>query len=229
LLREEHWITTLEAFMTYLLPTRSALPMSPANSVTQWLDRLKAGDRDAAEKLWQRYFQRLVDVARGKLRGARLARDEEDVALSALVSLFEGAVDGRFPQLKDRNGLWPLLVTITARKASKVLRHERCRMRGAGRVRGGSALVGLADPDMPQAFDQIIGRAPTPDFIAQVAEECRRLMERLGDDELRALAAWKMEGFTNVEIAAKLGCSRLTVQRRLRLIRRMWEEGVSHE
>ena len=203
--------------------------MSSANSVTQWLDRLKAGDRDAAEKLWQRYFERLVHVARGKLRGARVARDEEDVALSALGSLFEGAVEGRFPELKDRNGLWPLLVTITARKASKALRHERCPKRGGGRVRGGSALGGVTDPDSPQAFDQIIGQAPTPDFIAQAAEEWRRLMERLGDDELRLLAGWKMEGFTNVEIAAKLGCSRLTVQRKLRLIRRIWEEGVSHE
>jgi DNA-directed RNA polymerase specialized sigma24 family protein len=203
--------------------------MSQANSVTQWLHRLRAGDREAADKLWKRYFRRLVDVARRKLRGKRLPRDGEDVALSALASLFEGVVDGRFPQLEDRSGLWPLLVTITARKASKAVRHERCRKRGGGRVRGGSALVGVADADSPQAFDQIIGQAPAPDFIAQVAEECRRLMERLGDDELRALAGWKMEGFTNVEIAAKLGCSRLTVLRRLRLIRRIWEEGVAHE
>jgi DNA-directed RNA polymerase specialized sigma24 family protein len=219
----------MEELITYLLLSRSALPMSSANSVSQWLDRLKAEDRDAAEKLWQRYFERLVHVARGRLRGARVARDEEDVALSALASFFEGAAEGRFPQLKDRSGLWPLLVTITARKASKVLRHERSRRRGGGRVRGGSALVGVPDPNTPQAFDQIIGQAPASDFIAQVADEWRRLMERLGDDELRALAAWKMEGLTNVEIAAKLGCSRLTVLRRLRLIRRIWEEEVSHE
>jgi hypothetical protein len=104
-----------------------------------------------------------------------------------------------------------------------------CDRRGEGRVRGGSALGGVADRDRSQAFDQIIGRAPTPDFIAQAAEECRRRMERLGDDRLRSIAGWKMEGYTNGEIAAKLGCARVAVERRLRLIRRLWEEGDSHE
>ena len=203
--------------------------MSPASSVTQWLGRLRAGDREAAGKLWQRYFRRLVSVARRKLQGARLPRDGEDVALSALACLFRGAVTGRFPQLEDRSGLWPLLVTITARKASKALRHERAARRGGGHVRGESALRDLADPKAPAGFDQLPGRSPTPDFVAQVSEECRRLMERLGDDGLRALACWKMEGFTNGEIATKLGCAGVTVERRLRLIRHIWEKGVSHE
>jgi RNA polymerase sigma factor (sigma-70 family) len=193
--------------------------MSPSNSVTEWLEQLKAGDRDAAEKLWQRYFGSLVQVARRKLRRLpRLPRDEEDVALSALMSLFDGTAQGRFPKLHDRSGLWPLLITITARKAAKVLRHEHCPTRGGGRV-----------IDTGQPLDQLIGRAPTPDFIAEVAEEYRRLMERLGDDTLRSLAALKMEGYGNSEIAQKLGCSRVTVQRRLRLIYRIWEERLSHE
>jgi DNA-directed RNA polymerase specialized sigma24 family protein len=57
--------------------------MRPEASVTQWLDRLKAGDPDAAQKLWERYFGRLVGLARKKLRAVpRRAADEEDVALS---------------------------------------------------------------------------------------------------------------------------------------------------
>jgi DNA-directed RNA polymerase specialized sigma24 family protein len=55
-----------------------------------------------------------------------------------------------------------------------------------------------------------------------VAEECRRLLGRL-DDDLRALALLKMEGYTNEEIASRLGRSRATVERKLRLIRRAWE------
>jgi len=53
-------------------------------------------------------------------------------------------------------------------------------------------------------------------------EECRRLLENLGDDRLRSLALMKMEGFTNSEIADNLGCSRNTIERKLRLIRGLW-------
>jgi DNA-directed RNA polymerase specialized sigma24 family protein len=57
-----------------------------------------------------------------------------------------------------------------------------------------------------------------------VAEECSRLLDRLGDGSLRQVAIWKMEGFTNAEIAAKLGRSEQTVERRLARIRELWED-----
>ena len=61
-------------------------------SVTQWIHQLQAGDRAAAQELWNRYFQRLVGLARCKLQGAqRRAADEEDVVLSAFESFFRGA------------------------------------------------------------------------------------------------------------------------------------------
>ena len=59
-----------------------------------------------------------------------------------------------------------------------------------------------------------------------MAEECQRLLEMLGDDQLRSVALWKMEGYTNEEIAGKLGCAVATVERRLRLIRRIWQQGL---
>jgi DNA-directed RNA polymerase specialized sigma24 family protein len=59
-------------------------------------------------------------------------------------------------------------------------------------------------------------------MAAQVADECRRLLELLGDATLRSVAVWKMEGYTNAEIADKLGCVPVTVERKLQLIRRVW-------
>jgi DNA-directed RNA polymerase specialized sigma24 family protein len=47
-----------------------------------------------------------------------------------------------------------------------------------------------------------------------VAEESRRLLERLDDEQLRTIALYKLEGHTNDEIAAKLGYERVTVQRK---------------
>ena len=72
-------------------------------------------------------------------------------------------------------------------------------------------------------LEQVVGQEPTPEFAAEVAEECRRLLDSLGDPTLRAVALWKMEGYTSEEIAARLDCAPRTVERKLRLIRDTWE------
>jgi DNA-directed RNA polymerase specialized sigma24 family protein len=198
--------------------------MTSAGSVTEWLGPLQAGDPAAAQKLWEGYFQRLVRLARKKLQGSRRRMaDEEDVALSAFASFCRGARQGRFPQLRDRHNLWPLLVLITARKAVDLVQHEGRKKRGGGAVRGESALVGPGGSSSRDAgIEQILDREPTPEFAAQLAEEYQRLLDRLSDAELRLVAVWKLEGFTNAEIAAKLSCVEGTVERKLRVIRTIW-------
>jgi DNA-directed RNA polymerase specialized sigma24 family protein len=184
-------------------------------SVTRWLDQLQAGDPSAAEKLWDSYFRRLVALARARLQGVpRGAADEEDVALSAFDSFCRGARRGNFPQLCDRNNLWRLLVVITSRKALDLAQHE------ARKKRGGAAVEDAA----LTSLDQLIGREPPPEFAVELAEECQRLLDRLGDGELRSVALWKMEGYSIDEIAAKLGCAPRTVDRKLWVIRTLWEQ-----
>ena len=200
--------------------------MASEGSVTVWIHRLKAGDQAALEQLWKGYFPRLVGLARQRLRGAApRAADEEDVALSAFASFCRGARQGRFPRLSDRDNLWPLLVLITARKAIDLVQREGRQKRGGGAVRGESALVGpTGGSSRGGGLDQVLGREPTPAFAAQVADECRRLFDRLDDADLRAVALRKLEGFTNAEIAAELGCVVGTVERKLRVIRTLWEQ-----
>jgi DNA-directed RNA polymerase specialized sigma24 family protein len=50
------------------------------------------------------------------------------------------------------------------------------------------------------------------------------LLKQLGDADLEAVALWKMEGYTHEEIAARLNCAPKSVQRKLRLIRSIWEK-----
>jgi DNA-directed RNA polymerase specialized sigma24 family protein len=198
--------------------------MSAPGSVTNWLTQLQAGDAAAAQPLWERYFRRMVALARKRLRGARRReRDEEDVALSALNSFCQGAMRGKFPQLTDRDNLWPLLVVITVRKAIDQIQRERRVGLGSGRERGDSVWPELANCGKG-GLEQVVSDDPTPDFLVQVSEECHRLLDRLGDDEKRNIAVWKMEGHTNEEIAGRLGCARATVERRLRVIRKLWKE-----
>jgi DNA-directed RNA polymerase specialized sigma24 family protein len=196
--------------------------MSADGSVTFWIGQLKAGDPAAAQQLWQGYFQRLVGLARKRLQGAsRRVADEEDVALSAFDSFCRGAARDRFPRLADRDDLWQLLVMITARKAVDLRQYEGRRKRG-----GGAAHVATGrDSDatsVDDALGQVIGREPTPEFAAQVAEECRRLLDLLTEPDLRAIALAKMEGHSSEQIAEQLGCVPRTVERKLALIRRLW-------
>ena len=194
--------------------------MSSFGSVTAWIDQLRAGDRAAAQRLWQGYFHRLVGLARKKLgRAPRGMADEEDVALSALDSFIRGAEQGRFPQLHDRDDLWNLLLIITERKAVDLVNHERCEKRGGGNVRHEGSLAG--DSSVTAPFDHVAGPEPTPDEAARMAENCRRLLEALEDGKLRAVALAKMEGCTNEEIAARLKRSVPTVERKLARIRKI--------
>jgi DNA-directed RNA polymerase specialized sigma24 family protein len=191
-------------------------------SVTRWIDELKAGNPRGAQKLWERYFQRLVGLARKKLQGARRGvADEEDVALSAFDSFCRGAEAGRFPQLDDRHNLWHLLVVLTVRKAGRLVRDE-------GRQKRAASVTASADTSGSQADDsgpeQFLSREPTPEFAAQVAEEYQILLRRLADRELEMVAVWKMEGYTNEEIAAKVDCTVRTVERKLRIIRGLWQK-----
>ena len=189
-------------------------------SVTLWIGALRAGDDEAARQLWNRYFEALVRLARARLH-ARTIADEEDVALSAFDSFCAGLARGRFPDIADRYDLWRLLVTLTARKATNRLRHESRQKRGAGRVVLESALAAGPESEA-DAMGQVIGSEPSPEFAAQVAEECGRRLNGLPDESLRLVALMKMEGYTNQEIADRLGCDPRTVTRKLKVIRKAW-------
>jgi DNA-directed RNA polymerase specialized sigma24 family protein len=198
--------------------------MTSDESVTHWLGRLQqSADSQAQQRLWDAYFSRLTALARTKLKmRSRRVRDEEDVVVSVMESYFSGAAKGRFPDLRDRDNLWPRLVTLTARKACNQVRDERALKRGGDRVRGDSVWQNH-DGDESPGLEQVIGDEPTPAFAAAVAENCELLLNRLGDPALVQIARLKLEGYTNVEIAQHTGAAPRTVERRLESIRKLWK------
>ena len=197
--------------------------MDATGSVTVLLNRLKLGDRDEAVRgLWEAYFRRLVGLARGHLRSRpRGPADEEDVALSAFDSFVRAAEAGRFPRLDDRDDLWQVLLMVTSRKAADVIQAESRLKRGGGKVIPVSAAV-------PEGSDgpglAVAAADPDPAEATAMAEGFDHMLRVLGDDQLRQIAVWKLEGYSNAEIAGRLGRSDATVERKLKLIRQLWED-----
>jgi len=199
--------------------------MSRIGSITEKIRELKAGDSDAAEEIVNRYLVPLVQQARRMLVGSpKRVADEEDVVLMAFNDFLEGVEDRRFAKLEDREDLRQILMMLTKRKAIAQRRQELAQKRGGGEVRGesvfaasdgaGSQKGGLAQ----WARDEL-----TPVQAVEFTEKMRRAFESLDDDDLSEILLSKLAGYTNKEIAEKLGISLSGVERKLRLIRRKWE------
>jgi DNA-directed RNA polymerase specialized sigma24 family protein len=190
---------------------------SVPGSITFWLQRLE-DDPEAAQVLWERFFARMVAVARQRLAGAqRRVADEEDVALSAFLRFHQGAQQGRFPRLQDREDLWRILFALTARSAANLVRDQARQKRGGGMVGGDSDLLADQGP---------LDLGPTPQEALLMEEELARLLASLGDEQLRRIALARMEGYSNAEIAVREDCALVTIERRLRLIRALWQQAM---
>jgi DNA-directed RNA polymerase specialized sigma24 family protein len=200
-------------------------------SVTRWLGDLKAGGGAAVQHLCERYLDRLVALARRKLRGrgGGSAEDAEDAALSAFDSFCRRAAIGQFPRLDDRDDLWRLLAKITIRKAVGQIQRECAAKRGGGRVVSEGDLADEDEAGAGGGLDRFMSPGPGHIAVSMFVEEYRRLRSRLGDDSLRLVLDLSLEGYRRAEIADRLGCAIKTVGRKLDVIRTLWldEEGRS--
>src|SRR5262245_24561684 len=110
--------------------------MSSENSVTEWLVALKSDRSLAAQRLWERYVEKLARLARKILtKASRRTADEDDVVAEVFADFLQGVQERRFERLHDRNDLWQILAMLTERKAIGVVRRETAVKRGRGKTR----------------------------------------------------------------------------------------------
>jgi RNA polymerase sigma factor (sigma-70 family) len=184
--------------------------MGPSD--TQSVTRLiRAAQRDRASAvgpLLAVYFDRLVRLARRRLQDLPgIANYDEDLALRSFYSVYRRLRDPERPlQLTGRDDLWRLLATRTISRTIDLIRRHR-------------------PGEVPREDDleQLLTHEPTPEEAAATADECCRLLDLLGEPELRQIALWKVEGYTNQEIAARLDCVPRTIERKVRRIRLLWK------
>ena len=202
--------------------------MDGPGSVTRLLDDLRSEDpaaRDvAAQRIWAMYFPPLLEMATRQLSpGVRRRVDGDDVLQDMYKSFCVRMGRGEFV-LEGRDSLWRLLVTMTLNKARKAATRQHSAKRDVRREKDGGADDAFA---AEEALAQLEQEAPTPAEALELAEGLQRRLQVLSG-ELRQLALWKLEGFTNREIAApdKMDCAERTVERKLDLIRSRWEAVV---
>ena len=166
--------------------------------------------------VFERFAQRLVGLARLHL-DARLQHkiDPEDVVQSVYKSFLVRYGQVSF-QDHETGGLWSLLTVITLRKCADRVRYYRAERRDIAReaVAGG--------PDVPAPWQDAIGREPTPDQAAALAETVEGVLSGLDEDE-RPIVELSLQGYTTQEISDKLGRAERSVRRLRERVRKHLE------
>lgn len=198
--------------------------MADDDSITRWIQPARDGSQEAAEHLWQRFYGPLVERIRHRLGNRRRVSDEEDVAQSTFQSFFRRLQEGQFPALGDRDEIWRLLVEVAVCKSTNQLRDQNRLKRGGGNVSGESIFL-RADSQDTGGLDGFVADQASPEVALQVVEEIERLFSLL-DEQAQQIVACRVEGYTDAQTAEVLGCSKATVERRLKVIRAKWRAEV---
>jgi DNA-directed RNA polymerase specialized sigma24 family protein len=196
------------------------------------------GDNEAVRKLCDDDFPKMVRLAQKRFRHQGVlegAFDGEDAAIEAIYEFYEGMVQGKFPNISNREELRRLLVTITYRRVSWWRRHIATQKRGSGLVLffeepttkkqptcATIAALGIEakDEDIQGGFAGIPDKKQqTPEEELIAAETYQQMLEQLPNEELRQVAILMMDGGSAAEIANTLGCTDQTVRNKRDKIR----------
>jgi RNA polymerase sigma factor (sigma-70 family) len=198
-------------------PSRGAVH----GSISVLFTQLKGCDPAALGAVWKRFFPRMAGLARKTLAGLpRCGVDADDVAQGAFISFWRALEGGAEFEFGDRDDLWRLLGVITVRKSRKSVRRQLAKKRGGGRIQLESELLGRAGEQTPAAspLNQAVAELPPADFDLV----CEEMLLAL-NDEYRAVAILRLQGYSSEEIGSRLDCSPRSVQRKLKAIRAQWD------
>lgn len=180
--------------------------MAEPRSLPALLDRVKAGDQEAAALIFRRYTRRLLALARRHLDTWMRDRvDPEDVIQSVYKSFFARHARGDF-RLESWDSLWSLLCLMTVRKCADKADYLQAACRDA---RLEIRLPGDADGS---TLWTVPGRDPTPAEAALLTETLDRLLRGL-EEEDRTIIVLHLQGYTLHEISNRVDRAHRTVRR----------------
>jgi RNA polymerase sigma-70 factor (ECF subfamily) len=208
--------------------------MQEDSSVHKLMAGLQAQDDAAARQLFQRYAERLIDLARHNLQPLmRPKMDPEDVAQSVFQSFFIRQRTGEFTNVETWESLWKVLVTLTLRKCGRRVDYFYADCRDIHREVS-QVPKAQADESNEGGWEGRLAD-PTAEEAAMLTEALEVLMSRLSKDEARwgeqhrQILALRLQGYEPEEISTQLGCAERTVYRVMKrakeILSRMQAEG----
>jgi RNA polymerase sigma-70 factor (ECF subfamily) len=180
------------------------------------------GDEDAARKLFDRYAEQLVLLARKRISQRLASRiDPEDIVQSVFRTFFHRAKQGQF-HLEDPEDVVKLLARITVHKTFRQIAfHKRAKRDATAEAPHGD--------DAQDLLLKLVTGEPSPEETAEFVDNLEHFFNRLGDEERRILEM-RMEGYTNVEIANRMGITDRKIRRIMERVRALAEkDGINPE
>ena len=180
----------------------------------------RQGDQDAARTIVDRYVDRLVTLARRRISQRLASRvDPEDIVQSAFRSFFARAKEGRFV-FAEQDDVSKLLVRITLHKTLRQVAFHKAAKRDPsaetdqGEYHQESLLALLDGEPMPEA--EVVFLDHLEHFFSQLRPQERQILEM------------RVQGFSNDEIAQKLGIYDRKIRRVIEHVRAVAEkEGLT--
>ncbi len=114
-------------------------------------------------------------------------------------------------------------------KSTDLIRHENRRKRGGKGNTDNRTSTDDLETRQVVPLSQVIEQRPAPEFAALISSQFELLIQKINcaeDADLLHIAVAKMMGDSNGEVAQQLGCARRTVERKIRLIQRIWEREI---
>jgi RNA polymerase sigma-70 factor (ECF subfamily) len=191
--------------------------MRDDSSFIDCMNRFRAGDAEAADRLFKRFARRLIGLARTRLKDALGCKeDPEEVVQSAYRSFFRRHARGEF-NMSCWEDLWGLLTRITLCKCWNRLDFYHADRRDVRRE------VRLEeDAQTANRCRMLLDREPTPLQAALLTETLEELLRGLDDDE-HLILTLSLQGHGIEEISDRVGLAERTVKRVRQLARKRLE------
>ena len=211
----------------------------PPEDTSKLVERLDRGDLTVVDALLGRHYERMLAMAREERRRYRVSEAEygdDDAVNDVFLTICRLVNTRNLAPAKTRMGFWK---RIRAMLKSKVrLASDRLRRKKRGGNEDASTNTRALPPShkvqpatgregrivsLFQALDQIVAPLPPAEKWVQDEDELRHLLKCLAGEKERRILVLTLEGYSQEEIARRLGVATITVRRKLVLIRQTME------
>ena len=189
-------------------------------SISQWVLRLKSGNPTATQAIWDRFYPKLVEAANKRLiKNPDPATSGEDIAQSSFRNVCLGVLEGKYPQLENRDDLWKLLLVSMI---NRVRSHYRS-------INAQKRAVSLEE-SIDSIDDELLVQFKSPAAQSELDDLIDFLLNKLDQEDpsgqLRQIAVLYLNEHSASDIAKIIHRRKTNILHKVQLIRALWEESL---